>query len=357
MAASLSACDAAASSDPLGDEDVQALVEQIVEADERFSGIALVSRQGQMVGLAVQGLADQNTHQPVTPETLFSIASVGKMLTAQTIDLLVRQDRLAFETPVSQILPEFADTLPVSVTVDTLLQHRSGLSVAGEPSDDTLDAVRNNHDLFRLYFSLGLSSQGPADFRYENGNYVLLGEIIERVTGQGYEDFATETVLAAQGLSTPRFLRLDTAEPEPVARPYMPVDFETWWNSDDWIRGESAADYTHLAPANTPSAGGGALATGPDMARLIARLANSSSGERLCGLIPATQPRGYGRGCQVRHDTYGRRFGHTGSTAGVQARVFAYPDRGYEIIVLSNHDGEASPVFNALETGLFGRPD
>ena len=278
------------------------------------------------------------------------------MLTAQAIDLLARQGRLDFATPVPQILPELTGTVPDTVTIDALLQHRSGLVVSREPTDDAIDAVRNNDEMARLYQTLGLTSDGPAAFRYENANYVLLGEIIERVTGQSYEDFITGTVLTAQELSTPRFLRLDTSEAVPVARPYMPVDFDTWWSSDDWIRGEGPADYKHLAPANTPSAGGGALATGPDMARLIARLANSSSGERLCGLVPDTQARGYGRGCQVRRGSYGRRFGHTGSTAGVQARVFAYPDQGYEIVVLSNHDGEASPVFDALETSLFGEP-
>lgn len=159
----------------------------------------------------MRGVADRTSGLENTPQTLFSLASVGKMATAEAIDGLVRRGALSFDTPVIRILPELAPAFPDGVTVDALLQHRSGLTVA-----------------------------------------------------------------------------------------------------------------------------------------------NGETGDRLCGVVAAAEGRGYGRGCSVRFGGYGRRYGHTGSTAGVQARVFAYPDRGYEIVVLSNHDGEAAPVFDALEASLFG---
>lgn len=333
---------------------VQALVDEALARAPLFSGVALVSRHGRIVGQSVRGLADRTSGVENTPQTLFSIASVGKMVTAEAIDGLVQRGMLSLGTPVSRILPELATGFPDGVTIDALLRHRSGLNVAYAPSDEALEALADSHDLYSLYVELGLSSDGPAGFRYNNANFVLLGEIVARLTGQPYETYVRQQVLRPQELDTPVFIRLDAQATRPIARPYMPVDYETWWNSDSSIHGHSAADYTHLAPAATPSAGGGALATAADMARFIARLADGEIGVRLCGVVSAAEESGYARGCSVRFGAYGRRYGHTGSTAGVQARVFAYPDQGYEIVVLSNHDGEAAPVFEALETGLFG---
>lgn len=333
--------------------DTQALVEAVVADAPLFSGIAVISRQGRIAGIAVQGVADRETGRMVTPDTLFSIASAGKMLTAQAVDALVREGRLGFDTPVADLLPELAHAVPAALTVDHLLQHRSGFRIARTPDDEALDAVTDNHDMFALYMTLDLSSEGPAGFRYDNANFVLLGEIVARLSGEPYERLVQRAVLADQGLETPVFQRPAAGRDRPVAQPYMPVDFQTWWNSETTIRGDRADDYVHTAPATAPSAGGGALASGPDMARFVASFAASPVGERLCGIVTATGERGYGRGCAVRAGPYGRRYGHTGSTAGVQARVFAYPDRGYEIVVLSNHDGEAAPVFDALEARLF----
>ena len=333
--------------------DPQTLVEAALADAPLFSGIAVISRHGRIAGIAVQGVADRETGRTVTPDTLFSIASAGKMLTAQAVDGLVQEGRLGFDTPVADLLPELADAVPAQLTVDHLLQHRSGFRIARTPDDAALDAVTGNHDMFALYMTLGLSSEGPADFRYDNANFVLLGEIVARVSGQPYERAVQRAVLADQGLETPVFQRPAAGDDRSVAHPYMPVDFQTWWNSETTIRGDSAADYVHPAPTPAPTAGGGALASGPDMARFVAAFAAGPVGERLCGIVAATEARGYGRGCAVRAGPYGRRYGHTGSTAGVQARVFAYPDRGYEIVILSNHDGEAAPVFNALEARLF----
>jgi len=332
----------------------QVLLDDAVKQAPLFSGVALVSQHGQVVGLAVQGYAELSAHQANTPDTLFNIASAGKMVTAEAIDGLVREKALTFDTPITRVLPELASAIPENVTIDALLQHRSGLVVAGEPSDQSLDAITNNHDLFALYAGLGLSSPGPAPFHYDNVNFILLGEVVERLSGQSYERFVIDNVLKPQKLDTPIFLRADALADRPIARPYMPIDYDTWLNSDSAIHGKSAADYTHLAPSATPSAGGGALATGADMARFISRLSEGNSGKMLCGIIAADVQTGYGRGCVVKHSNYGRRYGHTGSTAGVQARIFAYPDRGFEIVVLSNHDDEAAPLFDAIEAGLFG---
>lgn len=325
----------------------QALLDAALADTPLFSGSATISRRGIIVAEIHTGLADREDGRANTSETRFSIGSVGKLLTAHAVISLAEQDRLDLETPVASILPELGDDIPASVTLDHLLQQQSGLQMRRFPDDSDLEGLQGNHDRFELFATLGMFSDGPANFRYFNPNFVILGEVIARVTGQSYEAHMRHH-LAGTGVSASGFLRDGD-----IARPYMPTDYETWWNSETSPQGETASDYQFLAPETSASAAGGAFFSAQDMSRLINLVANSEQGEMLCGLITETDGRGYGRGCSVRHDHYGRRYGHNGSTAGVHARVYAYPDQGYEIVVLANHDGQAAPLFEAIQTRLF----
>jgi len=336
------------------DADQQAL-DAVLAETPLFSGTVVVMHDNHVTAEAYIGLANRETGRANAPDTLFSMGSIGKMITAYAVDALIQSGSLDFDTPVRDVLTEL--DLPATLTVDHLLRHRSGLSLASEPSDALLETLTDTHARYVAFQALGLSSEGPAPFRYNNLNYLLLGEIIARRSGRPYETFIAELATHDNVVPPLRFDRDAVLAEGQDARPYMPVDFDTWWNSETTIHGESAAAYTFEAPLGHPSAGGGAYVTARDLAQFLSDIEAAGAVDRLCFIVTPEDRPAYGRGCSVRLEPGARRFGHTGSTAGVQARAFAYPDRGYEIVILSNHDGEAAPVLSALEDTLGLRPE
>jgi D-alanyl-D-alanine carboxypeptidase len=118
----------------------------------------------------------------------------------------------------------------------------------------------------------------------------------------------------------------------------------------------SAGEFVHAAPVATPAAGGGSYLTATDMIRFATALREGTlispdSFKAMCSLAPddAEVGRGYGRGCTVSVAESGTRVGHTGSTAGLQARFFMYLEQGIDVIVLSNHDEQAAPLFGEID--------
>lgn len=292
-------------------------------------------------------------------ETLHSIASVGKMFTAVSIAQLVEAKILAYDTPVRDILPELANQIAETVTVDHLLHHTSGLQRIKGIGDAELDALESNADYFGLVLSTAISSQGPTEFAYNNANFQILGEMVERLSGQSYESYIREHIADPVGMTGPIFTRRDRAGDLPVAQHYLAVDYETWWNSEESITPDSADEFVHTAPPAMPSAGGGAYATALDMSRFAGALRGGTlisveSLSDMCSLDASegTTVRGYGRGCSIQLTEQGKRVGHTGSTAGIQARFFMYIEQKLDVIVLSNHDEQAAPIFGVIDSQI-----
>jgi len=334
----------------------QERLDALIVEHPMFSGSVIVAQNGKITASAHTGIANRESGKQNDAQTLHSVASVGKMFTAVAIAQLVEADKLAYDTSVPELIPELRGRVVAEITVDHLLHHTSGLQQTSDANDATLDALRNNADYFQLLLSTDVRSDGPAEFSYQNANFNLLGEIVERVSGQRYEDYIRDNVAGPAGMTGPVFTRRDRAGAQPIAEGYMAVDFETWWNSEDPIVANSADEFIHTAPPHTPSAGGGSYVTALDMIRFATALRNGTLISResfaaMCGLAPgeAAAGKGYGRGCSIIIDEHGTRVGHTGSSAGIQARFFLYLEQGVDVIVLSNHDEQAAPIFRDID--------
>jgi D-alanyl-D-alanine carboxypeptidase len=324
-----------------------------------FSGSIIVVQDGEITASVHAGFANRESGMMNNGETLHSVASVGKMFTAVAIAQLVEAKLLAYDAPVRDIVPELANQISDTVTVDHLLHHTSGLQRITGVDDETLDALRSNEDYFGLVLSTGIRSEGPTEFAYNNSNYQILGQVVERVSGQSYESYIRENIADPAGMTGPVFTRRDRAGDLPIAEHYLAVDFETWWNSEESIAANGVDDFVHTAPPATPSAGGGSYATALDMTRFAAalrsgRVMSVESFNEMCSLDSneAIPVRGYGRGCSIDVAEQGTRVGHTGSSAGIQARFFIYQEQGLDVVVLSNHDEQASPIFGAIDSQI-----
>ncbi|HMA23129.1 MAG: serine hydrolase domain-containing protein [Gemmatimonas sp.] len=203
-------------------------------------GCALGVFQNGRIALAKgYGLANVEYGIPITPHTPFIMGSVSKQFTAATIALLVEQGRISLGDDVRKYVPELPD-YGKRVTIDNLVHHTSGIrdfwalyEAAGTRLDDgyTVDdilslAARQRH----LNFDPG------AEYNYSNTGYVLLGVIVQRVTGKTLRQFAAEQIFTPLGMSTSHFHDDHNQPVRGRAFAYSPVVGGGWrinvWNND-----------------------------------------------------------------------------------------------------------------------------
>lgn len=310
----------------------------------RFSGAALVAREGRVLLSRGYGLADIEHGVPNTPRTKFRLASVTKPFTALAVMLLHERGRLSVEDPVCKYVAECPPSWQ-PVTLRHLLNHTSGLTEFGKPPAA--------NDCFRRTPMTAAQSvervrQFTPDFRpgekfaYSSIAYVLLGHVVEQVSGRSYEAFLQENVFGPLGMKETGLARRRTIIPH-LASGYARAPEGTLSNFDYFD-----TDYIFSA--------GGLYSTVGDLYLLDQAL----HGGRLLGaatlegvFTPGFE--NFGLGWQifradgrllVRAD--GRSFGFSGSVA-------RYPAERVTVIVLTNIDtAGAHKLADELSAIVFG---
>lgn len=168
-----------------------------------LNGVVLYAEGGQVLYEQAFGWRDLNRRKtPLQTTDTFQLASVSKMFTAEAVMLLHAQGKLSYDDPIDRYLPGFPYQ---GITIRHLLNHRSGLSryesLADEQWPDRSVPLNNEAmvELFRKhrpdpYF------EPDADFHYNNVNYALLANVVERVSGQHFEDFMKESIFEPLGM-------------------------------------------------------------------------------------------------------------------------------------------------------------
>jgi CubicO group peptidase (beta-lactamase class C family) len=201
----------AAATQPLPPEQRQ-LVDKVFAAFDKGDspGCALaVYRNGEMAYARGYGLASLEHRAPITPKTVFDIGSTSKQFTAYSILLLERDGKLSLDDDVRKHVPELQPLEPV-VTIRHLMLHTSGLrdyltlwALAGMKTENwttQADAVRLAARQRRGNFPAG------AEWLYSNTGYLLLGEIVQRVSGQSLSEFAAARIFSPLGMAHTFFL-------------------------------------------------------------------------------------------------------------------------------------------------------
>lgn len=238
-----------------------ARIERVVQ-ETQFSGVVHVSYLDQHPWVMALGHADRGRGAPNTAETLFAIASGTKTLTALAVLSLIAEGKLAFDSEVHDLLGDAADVVQPGVTVRQLLAHTSGMGdyldeptiadiedYALEVPNDELTAPADYLPLLRRRPSKFPPGTG---FSYCNSGYVLLSNLIEKVSHRSYYDLIAARVGVPAGASTISFCRLDHLPPR-AAVGYLPA--KGWCSNQHQLPVRGAGD-------------GGAYATAGDIARL-----------------------------------------------------------------------------------------
>jgi uncharacterized protein YbbC (DUF1343 family)/CubicO group peptidase (beta-lactamase class C family) len=182
---------------------IESAVERAIAAGKVPGAVVLVGRRGKVTyAVALGRRAVEPGAEPMTRETVFDLASLTKPLaTATSIMILVEQGKLRLDDTLARLLPEFDNHGKGAITVEQLLRHRSGL-LADNPLGDYADGPDG---AWKRLAELDLTNPPGARFRYSDVNYLVLGRLVERISGQRLDRFAAAHIFGPAGMSDTGF--------------------------------------------------------------------------------------------------------------------------------------------------------
>jgi CubicO group peptidase (beta-lactamase class C family) len=314
----------------------------------QFSGAALVARKGRVLLDAGYGQADRAGHVANTAQTTFCVASIGKLFTAVAIAQLAQDHKLAFDDTLGKYLTGFAPAVADRVTIADLLDMTSGLGdvALSDPHPPTTLAGQ-----IKLIAKEPLQSAAGSKFLYSNDGYIVLGAIIQRITGHPYTTYVDKHVLQPAGIT---HTDLD---------PYTPADVSGMAHGYT-LAGKSGTrlkDISGQLQIANPS--GGASSTVGDLYRFAQALLDhklltkAMTATVLTPRVDSPQP----GGPTVNEYTYGFAYqaengvtfvGHNGGTPGYEGQIDIYPSTGYVVVILTNQDQALIPAIQHSEAIL-----
>jgi D-alanyl-D-alanine carboxypeptidase len=184
-----------------------------------FNGAVLVARNGREIYAAAYGDAALEPRTPLNVDTRFPLASITKQFTHASILQLIEAGRLSPQTTIGDVIPDYPNVAARAATIDQLITHRGGLADFLGPAfrDTPKENFTSNHAYYDFAARLAPDFAPGAREEYCNSCYVVLGEIIERVSGKPYEQYVAENVLARAGMTSAGYFRHDQA-PQNTAR-------------------------------------------------------------------------------------------------------------------------------------------
>jgi D-alanyl-D-alanine carboxypeptidase len=346
-AVALAACTALAGVPALAvPSDFRQRVEAEIAADWPADGpgaAVMVTDDGATVYSGARGLADVEARTPITPRTVFRLGSITKQFTASVILQLAAEGKLSLDDPISRFLPDYPQP-GAGATVRQLLSHTTGIqSYTGIPGfmvEANTNRAYTTDELIAVFRDQPPPSRPGERWAYNNSGYVLLGAIIERVTGRPWHEAVEQRIARPLGLAT---IRYGVGEAE------MPLMARGYSRGPDGVR---PANRIHMS---VPHAAGALLGSVEDLARWGQALHHGRvvSAEDYARMIaPTAMPDGttvpYGFGLSNATVRGRRAIEHTGGIFGFSTDSIYFPDEDLYIAVFANSDQPATAPSLAL---------
>ena len=298
---------------------------------EKPGAAALVVKDGQVVLRKGYGMANLELGVPAAPEDVFEIGSVTKQFTAAAILLLQERGLLRVEDEITKHLPDYP-THGERITIENLLSHTSGIpSYTSLP--EWFPRVREDMSPAAL---IALFKDKPLDFKpgtrwsYSNSGYIVLGALIEKVSGKSYERFLTEEIFQKLGLSHTRYNHPEEVVPHRAA---------------GYGRDAGGLRNARYLSMTQPYAAGALLSTVDDLAKWDAALKTDAllspaSRERMFTPVKLSsgETTGYGYGWVIGSLAGKRVIEHGGGIFGFVCDEARVPEMGLFVAVLSNNE-------------------
>jgi len=286
---------------------VKGFLEKQTKADE-FSGVVLVAKGPRVLFEEAYGFADRDQEIPNRKDTKFNLGSINKIFTRAAIQQLARQGRLSLDDPIKRFLPDYPNAQAAEkVSVRQLLNMTSGI---GDFFGDRYDAtpkekIRTLQDYLPLFADLPLEFEPGSSNKYSNGGYIVLGLIIEKLSGVDYYTYVRENIFKPCGMTDTDAFPRDAATPN-LARGYT-------------REGEAAGAVRVLNFATLPGRGssaGGGYSTAADMLKFTMAVKDK----------------------KIYLPDAANGIGIAGGAPGINSALEWDPRSGYIVIVLTNFD-------------------
>lgn len=335
---------ALAQTDPAIEARLNARFDELAEAG--FAGFAVIAQEGEIIFSRGAGVADPETQRPFTLDTQIDTGSITKSFTGMAIANLIDSGRLSPDA----VLAEFFDDLPADkagITVQQLLTHSAGFpgAVGDDFAEDGWETFAANA------FNADLLFEPGTRYAYSNVGFSLLAAIIERVTGQGYEDYLVNNLLVPAGITHTGYeLAYDDALAA-RSRTGQPVRDASWGgHAPSWyLIGNGGLVSTPRDMIAWEHAYTGGTLVSP-AAREMAHTPYMSEGEGA--------PSFYGYGVVVEDDPQGGRiYWHNGGNGAFNSHWRVLADHGYELFATTNQRGiSTDTAILALTAALMDQP-
>ena len=308
-----------------------------LEAADIFSGVVVIARDGKPVFSEAYGYADRDRKIPNTLSTPFLLGSMNKLFTGLAIGQLVEQGKLSYDDPLSKFLPDFPDPKSAKkIRIANLLSHTSGLGdyTTSKTYNESLDRMRT------VAAVVDAAGREPPRFEpgtkwsYSNTGFVLLGRIIEIVTGEDYYEYMGKNVFRPAGMTSTSFpvLPRDGVATVEMAYPYE-IEFD-----GERLRAVNklGAGYRRGSPSGVGVASALDLIEF-DNALRAGRVVKPETFRLHSSPKPELGAPNYGYGYSIRARMANRPLvGHGGNALGQCTEFGALRDTPYTIVVLSN---------------------
>lgn len=325
---------------------------------EPFSGVVYLTRADDVLFVQACGLAIRSETIPNRTDTRFQTASGCKIFTAVAICQLVQAGRLGFDTPLKDCVDVHFPNYAPGITIHHLLTHSSGItSYFEEDVDPDYEAlwkdlpmygIRGPKDFLPLFRDKQMKFAPAERFDYNDGGYILLGIVIEAVTGMSFTSYVKANIFEPAGMVDSGYFAADRL-PVRTAYAYIKNEDATW-----------RTNFFAVPIIGAPD--GGAYATAPDMTRfwralLAHRLLNEEMTRRLLNPQIATSHKppyphyGYGVWIDTSEDRV-RKFFVEGSDPGVALRSAVYPAEDIILTMIGNTGRALWPLYCEIEEAL-----
>jgi CubicO group peptidase (beta-lactamase class C family) len=332
--------------------EVSAYLKERAENGE-FSGTVMIAKDGEAILREAHGLASRAFGVPIRIDTKFNLGSMNKMFTGVAIAQLAERELISFDDRIIDHIPDYPNReIAEKVTIHQLLTHTSGMGNywTEEYMKTSKDRFRDVSDYLPLFVDQPLLFEPGTDWSYSNSGFMVLGLIIESVTGQSYFDYVMKNVYQPAGMVNTNAYELDYVIPNlAVGYTRMGAREGEWKNNL----------FLHVVKGGPA---GGGYSTVEDLIRfgralLDHKLLGPEFTERVIeGKIGTDrETRSYGYGFRNRTENGHTIIGHSGGFPGINSYLDIYLDLGYSVAIMSNVDMGATELQEFIMSRLVGK--
>ncbi len=308
--------------------------------EDKFSGVVLVAQKGAPVFQRAYGLQSKEYGVPNNLETKFNIGSIDKIFTEIAMGQLLEQGKIAsVDDKLEKYLPDYPNHEAAStVTLRQILNMQSGIGDFFGPDfrSSPKDKFRSIADYLPLFADKPLAFPPGTKRQYSNGGYIVLGAVIEKLTGRSYYDYVRDNIFKPLAMENTDFYEGDVPTPN-VASGY------THRGSESGPRRNNI--YTR--PAKGSSAGGGYSTAGD-----LLKFANAIDAGRI--KAPSFEKDASKPNASL---SFMRGIGIAGGAPGLNAVLETGLPGGYAIVVMSNYDPPSADDVSGKIHECMGLPD